>query len=205
MDASRDDPGHKPLKGCGIHRAPDAVDGFRPIGLLVDRASRLVQAIASPSLIQLVMRVALAVPFWRSGILKWNGFLNLSDTAVTLFTDEFMLHRPGGQYHFPAPTVTAFLSGCGEILFPILLVFGFGTRFAALGLLFMTSIVELTARWLARPSHVGDNGARDHGLGTGTHLDGSLGARVHSATEEYLINSWRKALGLHCHSSGRTI
>jgi putative oxidoreductase len=122
----------------------DAVEGFRPIGQLVDRASRRVQAIASPSLVQLVMRIALAVPFWRSGILKWNGFLKLSDTAVTLFSDEFMLHLPGGPYHFPAPAVMAFLSGCGEILFPILLVLGFGTRFAALGLLFMTLIVELT-------------------------------------------------------------
>jgi putative oxidoreductase len=31
-----------------------------------------------------------------------------------------------------------------EVLFPILLVVGFGTRFAALGLLIMTAIVELT-------------------------------------------------------------
>ena len=122
----------------------DAVEGLRPIGLMVDRASRLVQAVALPSLVQLVMRVALAVPFWRSGILKWNSFGRLSDTAVTLFTDEFMLHLPGGPYHFPAPAVTAFLSGCGEIMFPVLLVLGLGTRFAALGLLFMTLIVELT-------------------------------------------------------------
>jgi putative oxidoreductase len=55
-----------------------------------------------------------------------------------------MLHLPGGPYHFPAPAVMAFLSGCGEILFPVLLVLGLGTRFAALGLLFMTAIVELT-------------------------------------------------------------
>ena len=68
------------------------------VALLADKASRLVQAVAVPSLVQLVMRVALAVPFWRSGILKWNGFLKLSDTAVTLFTDEFMLHLPGGPY-----------------------------------------------------------------------------------------------------------
>ena len=122
----------------------DGVKGLRPIGLLVDRASRLVQAIALPSLVQLVMRLALAVPFWRSGILKWDGFLKLSDTAVTLFSDEFMLHLPGGPYHFPAPAVMAFLSGCGEIMFPILLVLGLGTRFAALGLLFMTLIVALT-------------------------------------------------------------
>ena len=38
----------------------------------------------------------------------------------------------------------AFLTGCGEIIFPVLLVLGLGTRFAALGLLFMTCIVELT-------------------------------------------------------------
>ncbi len=121
-----------------------ASDGLQPLGLLVDKASRLVQAVASPSIVQLVMRVALAVPFWRSGVLKWSGFGKLSDTAVTLFTDEFMLHLPGGPYHFPAPSVVAFLSGTGEILFPVLLVLGLGTRFAALGLLFMTAIVELT-------------------------------------------------------------
>ena len=120
------------------------IDGLRRIGLLADRASRLVQTVALPALVQLVMRVALAVPFWRSGILKWNGFLKLSDTAVTLFTDEFMVHLPGGPYHFPVPTVMAFLSGSGEVLFPVLLVLGLGTRFAALGLLFMTAIVELT-------------------------------------------------------------
>ena len=118
--------------------------GLRPLMLLVDSVSRLAQAIASPSLVQLVMRVALAVPFWRSGILKWNGFLKLSDTAVTLFTDEFTLHLPGGPYHFPAPALVAFLSATGEILFPVLLVLGFGTRLAALGLLFITAVVELT-------------------------------------------------------------
>ncbi|MGY2808404.1 DoxX family protein [Bradyrhizobium sp. USDA 4506] len=111
---------------------------------LADKAEHLIQTVAPPSLVQFVMRVALAVPFWKSGILKWTGFLKLSDTAVTLFTDEFMLHLPGGPYHYPLPAVMAFLSGCGEITFPVLLVLGLGTRFAALGLLFMTMIVELT-------------------------------------------------------------
>src|SRR5271168_772342 len=126
------------------HQQIDAVESLRPVALMVDRASRLVQSIALPFLVQLVMRIALAVPFWRSGILKWNGFLRLNDTAVTLFSDEFMLHLPGGPYHFPAPTVMAFLSGSGEIMFPVLLVLGLATRFAATGLLLMTSIVELT-------------------------------------------------------------
>jgi putative oxidoreductase len=121
-----------------------AVSNLPPLALLVDKANRLVQTIAAPSLVQLLLRVALAVPFWRSGILKWAGFLKLNDTAVTLFSDEFMLHLAGGPYHYPAPAAMAFLSGCGEIMFPILLILGLGTRFAGLALLFMTAIVELT-------------------------------------------------------------
>jgi putative oxidoreductase len=114
------------------------------VARFVDRVERFVSAVALPSLVQLVLRFALATPFWKSGILKWDGFFRLSDTAVSLFTDEFMLHLPGGPYPFPAPAVVAFLSGCAEITFPILLVLGLATRFAALGLLFMTLIVELT-------------------------------------------------------------
>ena len=110
----------------------------------IERAIGIIHCVAFPSLTQLVLRLALAVPFWKSGILKWDGFLNLNDTAITLFTDEFKLHLPGGPYNFPAPEVMAFLSGCGEVGFPVLLVLGFGTRFAATGLLFMTLIVELT-------------------------------------------------------------
>lgn len=119
-------------------------NAIRRMGMIADRLIDIIRAIAQPSLAQLVMRIALAVPFWRSGISKWDGFLQLKDTTVLLFSDEFMLHLPGGPYHYPAPGVFAFISGCGEILFPILLILGFATRFAATGLLFMTCIVELT-------------------------------------------------------------
>jgi putative oxidoreductase len=111
---------------------------------LVGRAIGVIRAIARPSFVQLVLRIALAVPFWRSGILKWSGFLQLNDTAVLLFSDEFKLHLPGGPYSFPAPEVMAFMSGSVEILAPIFLVLGLATRFAALALLVMTCIVELT-------------------------------------------------------------
>jgi putative oxidoreductase len=112
--------------------------------MLAERAVAIVRTIAQPSVVQLALRVALAVPFWKSGMLKWSGFLQLNDTAIDLFTDEFKLHLPGGPYDFPVPGVMAFLSGCGEIVFPVLLVLGLGTRFASLGLLFMTCVVELT-------------------------------------------------------------
>ncbi len=96
-------------------------------------------------LAQTALRIALATPFFFSGLTKWNGFLNLSDSAISLFTDEFRIHWFGAEIPFPAPHVMAFASGCAEILLPILLVLGLGTRFAALGLLGMTAIIQLTA------------------------------------------------------------
>jgi putative oxidoreductase len=119
-------------------------NALRTLFELVERAVAIVRTIALPSLVQFILRIALAVPFWRSGVQKWSGFLQLNDTAVTLFTDEFQLHLPGGPYPFPAPALMALLSGSIEVLAPIFLVLGLGTRFAGLVLLVMTGIVELT-------------------------------------------------------------
>src|SRR3990170_198919 len=119
-------------------------NGQRRIGGLIERGNAVVRAIAQPSLTQLVLRCALAVPFWRSGVNKWDGFLQLNDVAILLFSSEFKLHLPGGPYPFPAPAVMAFATGSAEILLPILLVLGLATRFAALVLLVMTLVVQLT-------------------------------------------------------------
>jgi putative oxidoreductase len=91
----------------------------------------------------LVLRIALALPFYRSGLTKWDGFLSLSPSATYLFQEEFKLHIFGGTYGFPAPSVVAFLSASAEIVLPILLVLGLATRFAALGLLIMTGVIQL--------------------------------------------------------------
>ena len=117
---------------------------FDLLAAVIAKARNLIEGLAQPWLVQLVLRIALAVPFWKSGILKWQGFLQLNDVAISLFTDEFQLHLPGGPYPFPAPAVFAFLSACGEVFFPVLLVLGVGTRFAALGIVLMTCIIELT-------------------------------------------------------------
>lgn len=118
--------------------------GWRGLEAIAERTNSLVRAIAQPSLTQLVLRFGLAVPFWRSGVNKWDGFLQLNDVAVLLFSSEFMLHLPGGPYAFPAPGLTAFAAGSAEIVLPILLVLGLGTRLAATGLLAMTLVVQLT-------------------------------------------------------------
>ena len=56
---------------------------------VIGAARRLVERLAQPWLVQLVLRLALAVPFYKSGILKWHGFLQLNDTAIDLFTAFF--------------------------------------------------------------------------------------------------------------------
>ncbi|MCT7377505.1 DoxX family protein [Chelativorans salis] len=118
--------------------------GRHALSTLVERVNALVRTIAFPSLTQLALRLALAVPFWRSGINKWDGFLDLNEVAVLLFAQEFKLQLPGGPYGFPAPGIVAFLVGSAEILLPLLLVVGLATRLAALGLLAMTIVIQVT-------------------------------------------------------------
>jgi len=95
------------------------------------------------SLCQLVLRVALAVPFFRSGLTKWDGPA-LADSVQYLFTEEFMLHLFGNTYRYPWPLAMGYASSIAEIVLPVLLVLGLATRLSALGLLIMTLIIQLT-------------------------------------------------------------
>jgi putative oxidoreductase len=92
----------------------------------------------------LALRIALAVPFVRSGLTKWDAPFKLSDSAVYLFTEEFRLHLFGREIPYPFPATAALLSACAEILLPAFLVLGLGTRAAAIALLGMTAIIQLT-------------------------------------------------------------
>lgn len=113
---------------------------------LVSLAGRLEGGLAAipPVLPLILLRVALAVPFYRSGLTKWDGFLQLSNGAKFLFADEFRLHVFGSQIPYPFPLAAATAAGIAEIVLPILLVLGLFTRFAALGLLAMTAVIQLT-------------------------------------------------------------
>ncbi len=110
---------------------------------LVRWANNLLASVP-PSLSLLALRIALAVPFLKSGWLKWDGFLTLSAGAEYVFQDEFKLHIFGAQYPYPFPLTFAFMAGIAEICLPILLILGLGTRFAAFGLLIMTGVIQLT-------------------------------------------------------------
>jgi putative oxidoreductase len=99
----------------------------------------LVAGVVAPPL----LRVALAVPFLKSGLTKWDGFLSLSPAASFLFEDEFKLHLFGHAYDFPVPGLFAYLDGIAEIVLPLLLIVGLATRFSALALLVMTAVIQL--------------------------------------------------------------
>ena len=90
-----------------------------------------------------VARIALALPFFRSGLTRWDGFPKLTDATIYLFEEEFKLHIFGGEYSIPSPDVVAFATGMGEIILPTLLVIGVATRISALGLLAMTGVIQL--------------------------------------------------------------
>ena len=71
--------------------------------MLADRLIGIIRLIAQPSLVQLVMRLRLAVPFWRSGILKWDGFLQLNDTAVICLPANSCCICRAAPIRYPAP------------------------------------------------------------------------------------------------------
>lgn len=90
-----------------------------------------------------IARIALALPFLRSGLTRWDGFLSISAGTQYLFEEQFKLHLFGKLYDFPAPATLAFLVGTAEIIFPILLLVGLATRISALALLVMTGVIQL--------------------------------------------------------------
>jgi putative oxidoreductase len=91
-----------------------------------------------------VLRAGLAIPFLRSGLTKWSGFLSLSPVAPYLFAEMFKLHIFGQVYSYPAPGMFAYIDAVAEIVLPALLILGLATRFSAFGLLVMIGFIQLT-------------------------------------------------------------
>ena len=96
-------------------------------------------------LIALAARLFPAALFWQSGQTKVAGW-HVKPSTIALFQNEY-------QLPLIDPTVAAYLSTFGEHLLPILLVLGLATRFAALGLLFMTGVIEIFVYPGAWPTH----------------------------------------------------
>lgn len=100
-------------------------------------------------MILLLGRFSLASVFWLSGQTKITGFsLNLIHgniqfgwpqlKATTLYLFEHEYQLPLIPYQW-----AAYMATIGEHLFPLLILSGLATRFAAAGLLMMTLVIQL--------------------------------------------------------------
>lgn len=110
-------------------------------------------------LILILARLAMAATFWRSGQTKITGLAidliegryewgwpRLSDTAVALFRDEYKLP-------LISPELAAPLAAVAEHVFPVLLLAGLATRFAAAALFVMTAVIQIFVYPDAWPLH----------------------------------------------------
>lgn len=138
---------------------PTAGAAVRP---RLDRLVTTVHALMAhipESAIALLGRFSVAAVFWKSGQTKIEGLAidivsgsvelglpRLSSAAVELFRDEY-------QLPLISPELGASLAALGEHVLPLLLLLGLGTRFAALGLLVMTAVIQLLVYPAAYPTH----------------------------------------------------
>ena len=114
-----------------------------PYDLFASAAGRLLPS----SLLLLVQRLGIAAVFFMSGRTKVDGLLTVNDSAFELFRTDYALP-------LIKPEIAAYAATYSEHLFPILLVLGLFTRFAALALLIMTSVIEIFVYPDAWPTHL---------------------------------------------------
>lgn len=95
----------------------------------------------------LVNRVAIAAIFFLSGRTKVDGWLSVTDSAYSLFRDEYRLPLVPVEF-------AAHAAAYAEHLFPLLLVLGLFTRLSALALLGMTLVIQVFVYPDAWPTHL---------------------------------------------------
>lgn len=89
-----------------------------------------------PSLVQLALRLGLGGVFWSSARTKVDGVIAVSENTTFLFEEEYRLP-------LLSPEFAAHLTTYAEHLFPLMLLLGFGSRIAGLGLLAMASVIQI--------------------------------------------------------------
>ena len=96
-------------------------------------------------LLDLAIRIWVARVFFLSGLTKIQSW----DSTLSLFENEY--HVP-----FLPPELAAYMGTFTELFFPILLLLGLGTRFAA-GVLFVFNIIAVVSY-----PDLGEIGLKDH-------------------------------------------
>ena len=103
-----------------------------PLDLIASTASALLPAWA----LLLVQRLGIAGLFLLSGRTKVDGLITVNENALELFRYEYALP-------LISPEIAAYAATYSEHLFPLLLVLGLFTRFAAASLLVMTLVIQI--------------------------------------------------------------
>jgi len=98
------------------------------------------------SALALLSRFAVAQVFWRSGQTKVSGF-HIRDETFVLFREEY-------KVPLLPPDVAAYISTTAEHVFPVLLIVGLASRMSALGLFFMTMVIQLFVFPDGWPEHI---------------------------------------------------
>lgn len=100
---------------------------------LIETSISLFKAIPD-DLISCLARIGVGTTFFRSGLLKLDGWAD--GNTLALFRDEYRLP-------LIPPEAAANLATAAELTLPLLLFLGLGTRFAAAALLIMTLVIEI--------------------------------------------------------------
>lgn len=114
---------------------------------LWNRLWNRIERSVSDNVLLLIARVGVAAVFFLSGRTKVTGFMTLKPSTYELFRTEYAL--PLIPYD-----IAAHLATLAEHTFPVLLVLGLFSRFAATGLLFMTLVIEIFVYPDAWPTHL---------------------------------------------------
>lgn len=116
-----------------------------PLPLYTHLASQLNRV--PGSVLLLVARLGVAAVFFQSGRTKVDGFLHIKDSTYALFETDYRLP-------LIPPHIAAHMAAYAEHFFPLLLVLGLFSRPGALGLLGMTTVIEVFVYPDAWPTHL---------------------------------------------------
>ncbi|MCI3951907.1 MAG: DoxX family protein [Burkholderiales bacterium] len=132
-----------------MNHATSSAAGAPAAGLrgVWNRIADVLTALIGHGLLALAARVAIGAIFFLSGRTKVEGFLTVTDSAYTLFREEY-------KVPFLPPELAAHMATYAEHLFPVLLVLGLFTRFSALALLGMTAVIQIFVYPDAWPTHL---------------------------------------------------
>ncbi len=105
------------------------------INNLINPLRSIAEKFLSPVLL-LVIRLYMANIFFKSGMLKFNNYLDGRwENTIMMFEDFHPIPGIPAEY-------AAILGTGAELILPVLLAFGLFGRFGAAGLLFMTLVIQ---------------------------------------------------------------